>query len=139
MNRNTITNPGCYHSMIHYLSSISNISPYKEMNYYTIERAKPLTHNVHFILNGEDLGQLRIRYRKGGIQVLTNASNSIDYDINTKFDRIYKTILRDKDEFGIQITKLSTKYKDSLGNGWYSYVDLYQVNDQYFAMMDCTC
>jgi hypothetical protein len=34
---------------------------------------------------------------------------------------------------------LGKSYNDSLGGGWYSKAHLYEVNDKYFANMDCTC
>lgn len=51
MSKYTKESPGCYHSMIHILSSLSGISPYKEQDFNDIEAAKPLSHNIHFILN----------------------------------------------------------------------------------------
>lgn len=135
----TKQSPGCYHSMIDYLSHITGKSKFIEIDYTNLSDVDRLTHNVHFVLNGEDLGQLKYIFRKGAIKVLTRVDDdSVDIPLNTRFDRIYKVIYRPIEDYGISLVKCG-KYKDSLGGGWYSNVDIYTINDQYFAMMDCTC
>lgn len=135
----TRENPGCYHRMLDYLSEITGKSRFIEQEFKDISEVDRLTYNTHFILNGEDLGQLQYIFRKGAVKMLTRViDKTVDISLDTKFDRIYRIINRPLKDFGIEPIKVG-KYKDSLGGGWYSTVDLYQVNDKFFAMMECTC
>lgn len=141
---------GCYHDMIRYLSEINNVSPYKlivtdsvEDLYNTIRGRKVLkypSYKITCILHGESywfLAYTSNRLIKKG-----------DYPLNTKgeyikemtFDRyeirLFKSI---KDFPDVSIEKCG-KYKDSLGGGWYSNIDLVKINSRYFAPeMECTC
>lgn len=139
MREYTKSNPGCYHSMLNYLSQITGISRTKEVEIPNIAAVKKFNYSTHFILNGSELGSLQPITKKGGVKVLTTKPMStLELPIDQVFDRIYIIEDRKPPEFGITPNKAGN-YKDSLGGGWYSTVSLLEINGHYFAMMECSC
>lgn len=147
MRNYTITNPGCYHSLLSYLSQLSGLSTTEvvKLDYNQVFRTNKRgnriglfsSYNIDFVINGRSVGYLHKQIRKGNVPVLTNGKEDFPYDVD--IDHFLITRNRGIYSFGIDIIDHGKSYNDSIGNGWYSKCRLYQVNDQYFAMMDCTC
>ncbi len=142
----TKDNPGCIHQMYAYLRELSGIHSVvtKKMTYKEVFRANAKgnrvcrypTKDISFVIKGENVGYLHKAWRKGNVPVLTDGKRDFPYDV--EIDHFLVNVPLKLEEFGIPFQKVG-KYKDSLGGGWYSKVDLYQVNDKFFANMDCTC
>lgn len=129
----TKENPGCYHSMLKYLSEKTGIPATYEVN------VKPdnFHSDVFYVLRGTTY-RLHKLMKKGGIPYLFDQfTHQPLFPLDTKFDRKYVVKNRKPEDFNYPIWKCGT-YKDSLGGGWYSKVPLYKVDDQYFAMMECS-
>lgn len=133
---------GSLYDMRKYMSELSGISPYKEVVFENTQQSG-FSYRNRFVLNGVEIGPLAKVFRKGGIQVLTNNEHVSgfaavgDLPLDTKFDKIYRRVLRDIDEFGIKYTHAGD-YKDCLGGGAYSMVPRFRVNDRFFAAMECS-
>lgn len=145
----TKSNPGCYHRMIEYLATLDNVSPYKEIDLDYISEIKSRGYrsfNCHVVLNGIEYYYPQYVLEKGGIKKIELSRMVEKYrretirldDTAMKFDRIYMKIYKSWPDFTI-IPQHVGMYKDSLGNGWYSSVHLYRVNEHYFANIDCSC
>lgn len=143
----TKENPGCYHQMLKYLSELSGIPiteavqlPYNEVFGVSKKGNKIVkypSYNINFVINGRLVGYLTKVMRKGNIPVLTNGKEDFPYDVN--IDHFIVIRNRDIHSFGVSIIDHNKSYNDSLGGGWYQKVQLYEVNNKYFAMMDCSC
>lgn len=127
----TKENPGCYHSMIDYLSEITGISKRKDIRLDNVWMFKS--------------GKKRLRFKSHNITVVDKDGQKHSYidSQNKRFDQrgivadyFIANITRPIEEFGIEIKSIGT-YKDSLGGGWYQNVSMLQINDKFFAMMDC--
>lgn len=132
MEENTYHNPGCYHSMISYLSEISGISAKKDIE-------------VNSVWNTMKSGKKKLKFKSWNITVVDKDGNKYAYMQagNKRFDqcgiiadKFIVSVTRNMNEFGIEV-KSAGSYKDSLGGGWHQMVQRYQINDKYFAMMDC--
>ena len=131
-------NVRCYHDMLKYLSEITGLSYYVEVDVPNINEVKSFNHRLHFILNEVDIGYLMKPQIKGGSWILYSPISSLELPYDTKFDRIYYNVLRPMTDYPIKPEPYG-KYKDSLGGGWYQTVQQYKVNDKVFAMMECSC
>lgn len=129
----TQSNPGCYHSMLAYLSELSGISARKEIK----------KNKVIYSLGS---GKPKLQFKSWDIIVVDREGNKHSYMENCKrydergivVDHFLVMVNRSLDEFGIEIEDAGS-YKDCLGGGWHQMVQLFKVNDQYFATMDCSC
>jgi hypothetical protein len=147
MNQRTKENPGCIHDMQRYLSELSGLptTTVEKMTYRDVfdttptggRKCKYPSYNVNFVIDGKEVGFLTKQMRKGNIPVLTNGVKDFPYDVD--IDYFLVTVRRPLADYGIPYINLGKVYKDSLGGGWYSKCELFQVNDQYFANMECTC
>ena len=144
MERNTHSNPGCYHSMINYLSELSGISTHKEIRIDDPQklRSKPKVGYSGKKKSGRLLYSsynIKVVDKDGNVHPYHNQEKSQRYDqAGIIADHFLVTVRRNIEEFGIKVNPAG-KYKDSLGGGWYQMVTMWQVNDQFFADMDCSC
>ncbi len=138
---NTKNNPGCYHSMISYLAQINNVSQWAIDTVYRIR-------DLYWRPDAKKAKHRRLRYKSYDITVVDkNGSFHPFIENGRRFDDTARNVdvmffackrLRRVADFDIKPTKIG-KYNDSLPGGWYQKVDLWQINDQFFAEMDCTC
>jgi hypothetical protein len=128
------SNPGCYHRLIEYLSEKTGISVTKEIVCKTVWKKSPHT------------GKNKLVYRAYDITVVDKDGQRHPFMENEKrFDKrgieadyFIVSITRPVDEFGVKINNAGN-YRDSLGGGWHSNCNLYEVDGKYFAMMECSC
>jgi hypothetical protein len=137
---NTKDNPGCYHSMIKYLASINNVDSYIIDQ---VNNTRDLFHKPD-AKNSKNRG---LKYHSQDIVVVDSKDfqqypyiyNDKRYDQNGIVPALFLCKrLRRISEFNIKPEKIG-KYKDSLGGGWYQIVDLYEIDNQFFAEMECAC
>jgi hypothetical protein len=139
MEKWTKENPGCYHGMIKYLAEINNTLQ------ITIDKVMTLR-ELYSKPDAKKAKHRGLKYNSYDISVIDMNGVAHPYIKEGKrFDQHgiipqFFMCQRPKNirEFDIQPTKIG-KYKDSLGGGWYQSVDLYQINDKFFALIDCTC
>lgn len=130
----TRSNPGCYHSMLRYLSEKTGISLFKE-----IEKQQVWATSRH-------TGKKKLLYNSCNIIVVDKGGNRHSYMKNQKrYDvrgiessHFLVSVMRDTVEFGLKINDAGN-YRDSLGGGWYSNCNLYEVDGKYFATSECAC
>lgn len=132
MRQYTKENPGCYHSMLEYLSKKTGIPATYQLN------VKPDNfHSDVFYVLGLTTYRLKKLMIKGGTPYLCDYDTSQPlFPLTTKFDRKYVVKNRKPEDFNYPIWKCGT-YRDSHTGGSYSKVPLYKIDDQYFAMMEC--
>lgn len=131
----TKSSPSCYHGALDYASQITGLSVRKEILLYKHEhlRTKP-----------NSKGKTKLKYYSYDIRVETACGKTVSYFPmpNIRFDSLYEakrfivTVNRHIDEFGLDFVNVG-KYKDSLGGGWHSMVNLYKHNNFYYADMEC--
>lgn len=143
MRQYTKDSPGCYHEMIHYIADLENT---------TVSTVDTHT-NIRALYKRPDAPKGKhkgLLYKSYNIVVEYSDGTQSRFFINEngqRFDQVYKDKVavkfyctRNK-----RLTEFKTKpnlagsYKDSLGGGWYSNCQLYEVNGKYFANMECTC
>lgn len=136
----TLKDPGCYHQMIKYLAEINNVSQY----------AVDWVFNIRDLYHHPDAKKAKhrgLKYKSYDIIVVDENqcqhpfiinSQRFDYKNEIKYKMFLCKRLMKLSEFALKPIKIS-KYEDSLGGGWKQNVDLYQVDDKFFAMVDCTC
>jgi len=134
----TKENPGGPYSMLKYLSEISGISLRKELEFDSMDKLRRKN-------GSKTKSKSYLIYNAYDIKVVINGE-IIPYMIpgpsfgDWRFDNVYKdtpekfivTVDRSYEEFGIEIKPAGT-YNDSLGGGWSSKIDLYNINGNYFA------
>ncbi len=126
--------PGCYHSMLRYLSEKTGISLFKEI----IKQQVWVT--------SRHTGKKKLVYIASNITVVDKEGNrhafmkdQKRYDLRgIEANYFAVSVLRDSEEFGIKINDAGN-YRDSLGGGWYSNCSLLEVDGKYFATMECAC
>lgn len=146
MSKLTKESPGCIHQLLKALCDKKNI-PYKyKVSYKTIEdaSARNKSYNVHVIIDGKQYRYYRKRQIKGGVFVyelyIGDTPTTMIASLNIVFDKIWAIKTRTPVEFTPELHNLHVgKYKDSLGGGWYSNVELYKLDDNYYANMECNC
>lgn len=142
----TKSDPGCFHSMITYLSELTGLSKsvQKELivkeyeDLFKMTKSKPPYKSKR-----------KLRYQAQSITVVLPDGQLIPFynkETHKRFDElgikadhfiIRWEQYRPLDDFNIKI-KNEGSYKDSLGGGWHSTVSLYSINDKYFApQMEC--
>lgn len=128
------SNPGCYHRLIEYLAQKTGISANKEIVTKSVWKTSQHT------------GKKKLVYRACDITVVDKDGQRHPFMENEKrFDKrgieadyFAVMISRPLDEFGVKINNAGN-YLDSLGGGWHSNCNLYEVDGKYFAMMECSC
>jgi hypothetical protein len=128
------SNPGCYHRLIEYLAQKTGISANKEIVTKSVWKTSQHT------------GKKKLVYRACDITVVDKEGNRHLFMENEKpFDKrgieadyFIVSITRPVDEFGVKINNAGN-YRDSLGGGWYSNCNMYEVDGKYFAYMECSC
>ena len=86
-----------------------------------------------WMLNGVNVGPLVKRAVKGGEYFYSDRCGSREhhgvaetlYPLDTVFDEVYYMVERQLGELGVNVTVLGKK-KECEGNGWYSWVDVYE-------------
>ncbi len=121
--------PGCYHSMIKYLAEMENTTVYKTIIFKMLADL--------YEGNGK---KPKLKYKSHKIQAMVNGRlipfvNQGHRVIGSEY---HVTIMKSLNDFTTKPISSGT-YNDSLGGGWSSNVALYKINDNYFAMMECTC
>lgn len=139
MELNTKENPGCYHSMMAYLSEVSGMPTTKTISFDRSESLYKMPHP-------KSMKQKRkLLYKSYHITVIDWDGNPQPFMLNNirwdergvKARRFDVEVDRDVDEFNVPIESAG-KYKDSLGGGWYSIIPLYRIHNQFFApAMEC--
>lgn len=130
----TRSNPGCYHSMLRYLSEKTGISLFKEV----------VTKSVW--VTSKHTGKKKLMYNSSNIVVVDQNENRHAYMKDQKrydlrgIEASYflVSVLRPSEEFGVKINDAGN-YRDSLGGGWYSNCNMYEVDGKIFATMECAC
>lgn len=129
----TKDNPGCYHSLLNYLSGITSIERRKDI----------IIKNMNGLRQGK-----RLKYRSCDITVVATDGNKYSYmqADSKRFDSVgivaeyfIVSVNKSIEEFGIKLNNAGG-YQDSLGGGWYSKCHLVQHNGNYFVPdMECAC
>ena len=136
MENYTKQNPGCYHSAVRYASELTGIPAEKELEFNIIDD----------LYDKRNVGKRRLLYKSYNIYGVDSNGNRFPFWENHKrFDQngltaekfIAKTSRR-LSEFNVPIQSEGS-YKDSLGGGWYSMVELFSINGKFFAHMECSC
>jgi hypothetical protein len=130
----TKNNPGCYHSMLRYLSEKTGIRMFKEIERQTVW------------VTSRHTGKKKLMYCSGNIVVVDKDGNRHAYMKDQKrYDLrgveasyFLVSVMRTPEEFGVKINDAGN-YRDSLGGGWYSNCNLYEVDGKYFATSECAC
>lgn len=123
----TKDNPGCYHSMIKYLSELTGITMGKTIKIDGVKKGKKLLYKSYHINVVDSRGE-RFSYIEEGKRYDERGIMADHFEI---------WVYRDEEEFGIPISKVG-KYKDWEGDGYFL-IDLMKVNDKYFAYIGCSC
>lgn len=132
MEENTKQSPGCYHSLLKYLSELTGISETKDI---IIKDLKGLRNK-----SGK-----RLAYRASHITVVDCSGDKHSYMIDNKrfdergitLDHFLVQIRRPIEEFNIEL-KFEGNYQDSLEGGWSCTISLFSINNQFFApSMEC--
>ncbi len=141
MNKHTRENPGCYHSMLKYLAEIDNLSQHVIDRFDKIEQ-------LYSIPKNSKTKKTHLKYKSYNIHVIDKQDKEHQFMglHGQRFDKTEQIEvshfncfrLRQLSEFTTKPTVIG-KYKDSLGGGWYSMCTLYQINNQFFVDMECTC
>lgn len=127
-------NPGCYHSLLKYLSEKTGISLKKEVIVKNVWKTSPHT------------GKKKLEYRAMDITVVDKDGQKHPFmDNQIRFDK--RGIVADHficnvprliSEYGVDVRNAGN-YRDSLGGGWYSNCALFEIDGMYFASMECSC
>lgn len=135
----TKENPGCYHSMISYLAKIENTTTTKKVELKdfpkSIKKGGKRYCGISVFKNGVEYQYIETKMIKGGVTVRI-CSNDTAFPIDAIFDKIIATENKTTEDFKTPINNAG-KYNDSLGGGWNCKVPMYEINGQYFAMMEC--
>lgn len=140
MREMTFDNPGCYHDALEYCEKKTGIPRNKDIFFDSVEKLynKPHPH--------AQKPKRKLKFKAYDIYVIdANGKSWQFYDNHKRFDergivakQFRVSVLRPLSEFGVEI-KYVKDYQDSLGGGWSSMVSRYQIDDKYFADMECTC
>lgn len=126
----TQNNPGTYYQLLNYLCELDGISPYKLIDLginYVNDR--PKQYKFSFLIGIKDN---LVYYFQGLNNDIQTHLGLIPKD--TRFDFIcFINDIRLKDCPSYSSLNKVGKYKDSLGGGWYSDIDLFEINGLYFA------
>lgn len=133
-------NPGCYHAAIKYLAEIESTSPYKTLTFDKVESLYLTTKSKN------PKKRKRLAYKSYKIKAIDAKGNEFPfYDNNLRFDargvvavRFEVEVLKRFEDFKAEV-KNAGNYKDSLGGGWHSNCQLFEISGNYFAMMECSC
>lgn len=140
MEEYTKSNPGCYHDAVSYLSELSGIVPYKEIEVSSLDKLYAAPHKYAM------KKRKKLKYKSYDIYPVDEKGQRYSFiENNKRFDergivavKFMVNVSRSQQEFGIPI-KPEGKYNDSLGGGWSQNVALYSINGKFFADMDCAC
>lgn len=140
MSELTFDNPGCYHDAIKYCEEKTGISRNKEVFFDNIDKLynKPHPHSAK--------PKRKLKFKSHDIYVIDESGKTWQFfENNKRFDvsgiiakRFRVNVIRPLPEFGVEI-KYVKDYQDSLGGGWSTMVSRFQIDDKYFANMECTC
>lgn len=130
--------PGCYHSALRYLSELTGIPEYREVEVFNY---RYLFDNVRRF--GKP-NKLRLKYKSYDITVVDLEGNKHPYiDNTTRYDakgiipvKFIVRVRRTLEEYNVPI-KAEGTYIDSLGGGWQQKVGMYSINGNFFADMNC--
>lgn len=128
--RMTKERPGTYYELLYYLCKRDNISPYKIINFdisFIANRPKEYRFSSMIGIIGNTI------YHFEGLQKFIQ-TNLGDLPVTTMFDTICllsHISLSDCSSYS-QLKKVGV-HKDSLGRGWYSNCDLFEIDGFYFA------
>jgi hypothetical protein len=136
----TKDNPGCYHSAIKYLAGIENTSAYKTLVFDSSDKLYRQTKSSN------PKKKFKLNFYSHQIKVIDKdgvSHNYIENHLRYNFRgieaaRFEVEVLKNFEDFKTPINKAGN-YKDSLGGGWHSNCQLYEINGSYFAMMECSC
>lgn len=153
---NTYDSPGCYHDAIRYCSDTTGLSQMIELQLNSLSETRLLRKNgtskLIYPIYSIFVELMEKRWWcsekqtiKGNINVLKVRDSPIDYNpiisifpIDTTFTKIGVLIRRPLEDFNLKIESAGN-YQDSLKGGWYQSVKKIKIDNQYFAMMDCSC
>jgi hypothetical protein len=129
----TRDNPGSYRDMINALCEIDGVSQFEETIYNTVEEATK-HHRQRELYIPHDEYRLVIaglvRQIKGGQWVFEYDGKH--YSLDHHFGNITHRRYRDIKELSTQ-PQPSGKYKHCEGGGWYSWANLYRINDKFYT------
>lgn len=141
-------NPGCYHQLLNYLAILEDTPITITDVYINLNDlyARPTKRSKHKGLKYKSYNII-VEYDDG-----TTSPFILTHHGGQRFDKVinkgrvkHKVAVKFHCTRNKRLTEFKTKpnlvgnYKDSLGGGWYSNCQLYEINGQYFADMECTC
>jgi len=132
----------CIHTLTQDICEDKGIPYTYEQEYSTIDEALKYNRSYNvFVQDGDNIhSYIRREYAKGGISVIRAfeyRQKVAEWPLDFKFDRIFAKKERTLSE--VSDIQPSGKYKDSLGGGWSSEVDMYVYKGEEYADMECTC
>ena len=146
----TKESPGCYHQLLDYLSQKTGIAKYKTLTliesdlYYIDKNGKQkckYSYKPLKCFNSDGVWH----HPKYSSNRLCEFGKMLDMrkpylsDSEFKFDYYTIDIRLNITDFDVKLNKCG-KYRDSLGGGWYSDIDLFELDGLYFAPdFDCSC
>lgn len=130
----TRDNPGCYHSLLRYLSEKTGICLNKEIEVKNVWKTSPHT------------GKKKLVYRAVDITVVDKDGQRHPFMQDQKrfdlrgiiADHFICNVPRIISEYGIEV-RGAGNYRDSLGGGWYCNCAMFEIDGKFFASMECSC